>query len=693
MASKSLMGTTKFYSQPAAIQSHAGSQFSLRGLFVGLLVFLALAVSHRTLLFVEPWHEHSDYAVDAIQIERARHFQEIHGNYSRFDFRHPGPAFYYVYAIGEQLFYHWLHLVPSRYNAHVLSGLILQCLFFGFSLTIVDRWVRRPLFIPLALLLFTIHLSLAGNAFISTWPPRVLLMPFLCFVVGASSVAAGSLIDLPITVLAGCFLVHGHVAQPLYVLPIFVMAFWSSWRHGKLTRKCGRSSLCPIIVSVACVGVFLVPFVIDLYGSGPSNLAKILEFQMGYHGPGKTLFKALVYFAGYFGYVKKPEVFLSVFGPERASAISEHVTGYFVWAAIIAGVLYNARRVWKLRSAGERSFVLWLTAFTALSFLLSLYWGMAQVGQMWEYNGYVYYAILGCILYLFCVAICRFNIPKVRIVGAVLSILTCALVWQRQYEPLAIDYSTNKIPPAVEAALLADPLPNAPKYLLFNRGDWGEAVSIGLALNRTNHEFRANTYWGPKFAPNGGFEPVPPDFDMKGVSTWRLSRIGPADAGTLIRDNLRVYFKPLPLDPTNADIDCGDNGKLECYTLFGFASPLGAGTWTIDRYAGLVFDAPRVSSGSDITIFAEPFSGGNPAPSQPIHISVNGHEVFSGKLTAAGAIRTRVSADIWTAKKPTLMVLYFPAAVSEHQLKMSLDDRLFGWRIQRITFKAADELR
>ena len=663
--------------------------FATRGLLIGLLVFTVLAIVHRTLLFAEPWHEHSDFAVNAMAIERAEHFQEIHGNYSRFGFYHPGPAFYYVYALGEQIFYRCFHLVPSPYNADVLSGLILQCFFFGAALVMAGQWIRRPLFIPLALLAITIHLNLANDAFISTWPPHVLLMPFFCFVVGAASVALGRIRDLPLTVLAGCFLVHRHVAMPLYVVPLFLIDYALAWRRPGGAGTLFREHRMAHFASAGCIALFLVPIVIDLCAGARSNLAQIVEFESFDHGPGRPLWKALVYFCAFFGYVTKTELFLSMPGPDRATAIGEHMSGYFVWAAIIIVVLIYACRARLRRAAEERAFFLSLTAFITLAFLLSLRWGMVQIGPMYEFNGYFFHAILSCILLLLCAAISTVTVPKPTLVGALLSAVAAVLAWQRQYAPLKINYWSNHVPPAVSAALKSDPLPKAPKYLLFNRDDWGEAVSIGLALRRAHHEFRADADWGPKFAPDGGFEPAPPAFDLQGMSTWRLSRLGPHDAGSPIVDNLRVYFEPLPLEPTSAVIDCSDNGNLELYALFGFDSPHGAATWTIRPYAGLVFNAPKISSDLSVTFFAEPFAIAGKVAGQPMALSVNGRQVFTGRLRTRGSITARVPAEVWNAKTSVMMVLHLPAAVSEHDLRRSLDQRTFGWHIERIVFAPA----
>jgi hypothetical protein len=95
--------------------------------------------------FESPVHEHGDLALNAIQIDRAKDFAELHGNYSRFRFHHPGPAFFYVYAAAETLLCDWLRLPLTPFNAHSLAGLALQAFFFSLGLTLAARMVRQRL--------------------------------------------------------------------------------------------------------------------------------------------------------------------------------------------------------------------------------------------------------------------------------------------------------------------------------------------------------------------------------------------------------------------------------------------------------------------------------------------------------------------------------------------------------------------
>lgn len=181
---------------------------------------------------------------------------------------------------------------------------------------------------------------------------------------------------------------------------------------------------------------------------------------------------------------------------------------------------------------------------------------------------------------------------------------------------------------------------------------------------------------------------MPPDFDLRGVSTWRLLRQD-LPAGLPVAEGLRAYFRPLPLGPMPAVIDCRQDGNLEFYTLLGIESPLGSGAWTVRPWAGLVFEAPAVTGDVSVTFFAEPLLVPGRVPAQPMELSVNGRRVADGELKARGAVTLRVPAAIWNARRPVMMALHFPAAVSPRALGQSLDERMLAWRLERVVFQAA----
>ena len=67
-------------------------------------LFVLLCVRNR-FLFTTRLYEQADMGANSILIEQARHFTLLVGNYSRDHFHHPGPAYLYVQAAGESVFW------------------------------------------------------------------------------------------------------------------------------------------------------------------------------------------------------------------------------------------------------------------------------------------------------------------------------------------------------------------------------------------------------------------------------------------------------------------------------------------------------------------------------------------------------------------------------------------------------------
>ena len=79
--------------------------------------------------------ERGDQAANALQIERARSFDELLGPYSRFEFHHLGPITFYYLAASEILFF-W---VPTYLGKHLLAQFVVNLLW----LAAVARLGRR----------------------------------------------------------------------------------------------------------------------------------------------------------------------------------------------------------------------------------------------------------------------------------------------------------------------------------------------------------------------------------------------------------------------------------------------------------------------------------------------------------------------------------------------------------------------
>jgi hypothetical protein len=661
-------------------------------IFLGVVLLLALA--NREFFFVTVWHENGDIAVNALQIERAKHLHELYGNYSRFHFNHPGPAFFYAYAVGEILFYDWLHVVSSPHSAHVFAGLLLQAAFFTAALCVAAQWIRSSLFLPLALILGAIHFGWAENTFTSIWPPHALMMPFLCFLISCTSVASGRVRHLPLAALAGCFLVHGYVAQPLFVVTLFLFSYGLCWmrardpgeRFWNFVRHYSRSH----IIASATIVVFLLPLLIDLTYGADSNFSRILDFLRGHRGEHQSLWRALIYLLAFFCYLHTQDIALPERGGTNISFLGENLLSFALWACVLAIIAFYVVRVFRANDRTERPFVLSLIAILVVTLGLSLVWGMIQVGPMFEFNGHFYYGTLFAILLLLAAALSEALPSRGKIVLSSLCYIGAATIaWQMTRPPISTTDPGGPVVQATAAALKADPKPTAPKLFVFNHDDWGEVASTALALKRAGYSYRVDGNWAFMFGHYRTFKPEPPDFDVESFSVWRFIRNHPADKAHPIFKGLQVTFEPALLDPAGTVIDCSKNGNLDRFSLFGFASD-GEASWTTVPEAGLQFRSPPVTRDVAFSILASPFA---PATvgihHQPMHLYVNGRKVGSYTLSSEASITAKIPSAIWNLRPVVTIVFHLPSAISPAKLGLSGDHRILGWSIRSMSFKHA----
>ena len=210
----------------------------LSAFLLALGIIGLLAWNSGGFFFQRPYYEYWDSAANSLFVQQAKHFQLLYGPYSRYLFNHPGPAFFYVYAFGEWLFYDALHLVPSPVQGQLLANLCVVTGFYVTALSIFAHWLPRGArwaFLCAALAFGIVHFSLMKNlpsyevldgpsAFLSVWPIHPMILPFICLLAAGASVGAGRGRHLPVLILAGGFLMV-HVTQPLFVGPTGLCAY------------------------------------------------------------------------------------------------------------------------------------------------------------------------------------------------------------------------------------------------------------------------------------------------------------------------------------------------------------------------------------------------------------------------------------------------------------------------------------
>ena len=400
------------------------------------VLFSLLLLNNWQYLFHTTLYEVSDWGANSLFVREIKQHPVLHGHYSRWGFYHPGPVLFYTYGWGEVVFYDLLHLVPTPFNGQVISLFLAVTLFFSLAIGIFAQRLGAgrggyQFFLPLALLFAVWHYGTAANlapAFTETWPACPLILVFLCFVVTAASVASGSGRELPLVMVAGGWLVHNHVAQPLFVVPMTLVAYvgllvWCrrnalvdrplNWRGmvGAGWREFPRAH----VLACGILALFILPLLIDVLHGSESNLNQILAHMRQQHAPMHGLVRSACYFLTFGSYTTYSPT-QGFFGKFTLGGMLDfmllHWRAYLCWiVALLATPLLflAARRIKALAPFGtmeaatgtalphrQSTFLPWFGAMSLLAVVLTLFWGMKQDGEMAYFNAYFNYSIYYC---------------------------------------------------------------------------------------------------------------------------------------------------------------------------------------------------------------------------------------------------------------------------------------------------------
>ena len=351
--------------------------------------------------------ETGDQATILFQVRDAEHFRELLGNYSRWFFHHPGPGFLYILALGDAVFRRLLHLTPEPMNSAYLTLLLLNVAFLFVSIRVFARHCRSALFLPIAVVLslwviYVINSTYGPVATTNVWMPHIILFVFLLFAVVCASVATGTVTDLPILVGCGGLLVHGHVAQALFVTVLsgcaLLTLYLTSIRQSSLAVFL-RANRRTMVVSAILLAVFLMPLLLDLGLDHPNNVQKIRAYLSEHRGERNRFRSAVKYEGSFFTFTPNPEA--SVTSPGGSHLISTavaklYIRHYWMMAIFLAAIALAARRKAK---AAIPPFLIYIAFEVLLISALFVYWAKRITGPLYDFNGFFYYAIQFLILF------------------------------------------------------------------------------------------------------------------------------------------------------------------------------------------------------------------------------------------------------------------------------------------------------
>jgi len=452
------------------------------------LLFAAIVFALNPHWFQAPIVESSDFAANSLQVYHAKIFREMLGNYSRWEFHHPGPAIFYLLAAGERVFHDWTHLVPGTMNAQLVTLVLINMAFLFGAIGIFAKYFTSQIFRPLALAsallwIYAVNATVPTGAVVSPWMPHVALLAFLFFAAACASVAAGRIAHVPLLALGAMLMVHLHVAQFLFAgvlsAAACTMAAMGEWRAGRRLAGHGKA----IAASVGIVALFLLPMVLDLAVHRPNNLDDIRAYLARYPDPHRGLANAVRYFVSFLAF--EPDAVQAQIGGQSLP-LRLGRTPLLYWAIYLAAL---GGAVWvAARRAKAVPRIVWIVmGECVLISLLFLYWANRITGAFYNFNGFFIYAIQ--LLGLF------------AIVGVLSAGWRAKWVWAAWLVPFAAmplmaaelrnpDRGSDAI------ARMSEDLRSAgPVRLVFEHDDWDTAAGVANQLARRGQAFCVDPGW------------------------------------------------------------------------------------------------------------------------------------------------------------------------------------------------------
>ncbi|MCP4397552.1 MAG: hypothetical protein GY801_09675 [bacterium] len=216
-----------------------------------------------------------------ISVQAALEGTQWVGPYSRFEFKHPGPAYLLLLAPLYRL------TGESALSFHI-TVMLLNILWIGGMLWIIRSSANRWIFFWFALLL-TLYIHYLGPVLWSFWNPYVTMLPFLLAILSFAAVAAGNISSLPIAVSSASFAVQTHLGYSPAIavtaicslgLFIFFERILPANTQQSLPKTFRKSLIISIIIIMLLWGL---PFFEQITQS-PGNISKILTFFTEYEG-------------------------------------------------------------------------------------------------------------------------------------------------------------------------------------------------------------------------------------------------------------------------------------------------------------------------------------------------------------------------------------------------------------------------
>mgnify|MGYP001809749747 CR=1 FL=1 len=184
-------------------------------------LLLLLIFSYQSIKTAKIGHPTSDLAANMLLVDKIyQHGYLLFGNYSRFDFNHPGPFSYYLFFLFEHVFKLFDF---TRWQSWILTTILRNGCLISIASLLFSKYLKtensstKSIFNSLIFQL--IFIGLLNTDLISIWPPHFLITTFLVFVLAITLYWRDNDF-LWLVMLSGLILIGDYVTQGPIILPV-----------------------------------------------------------------------------------------------------------------------------------------------------------------------------------------------------------------------------------------------------------------------------------------------------------------------------------------------------------------------------------------------------------------------------------------------------------------------------------------
>lgn len=258
------------------------------------------------------------------------------GAYSRFQWHHPGPLYFYLlapfYALGGG--------TTSALNAGA-AAISMACLFV-IGAVLIRRHPSMAVTTCAALALLAVR---APEALASPWNPHITLLPMLALLVATADVLAGGVWSLPVVALLASVAGQAHVAVMPAALTLGALAFARACAgavRSPLLQAWQRSLLVTVSVLLAA---WALPVLEQLTGTPHGNITELWRFFLQQARHGQTASVAASAWSDMFTGLLRPDFYVAHGWPFVESPVKwAEWTTLAVLGCVAARTAIEARR-------------------------------------------------------------------------------------------------------------------------------------------------------------------------------------------------------------------------------------------------------------------------------------------------------------------------------------------------------------